>query len=383
MILWRLVCPYFRSSRYAENLIIVFSFASAYFLVNWNSCVSFPQKAFPIVSCIKGIVILSFVVFLLINYFHHNQYQDYADRITECIQHDTFNEDSVVVNSSPQYVYLDAIPQNALPGFLKEKGRERDDLLRMIRQYQNISNHLYLTTNNPLREFDLPSEDAKRIIRLGQFQKNRHQKMIYLFRYDCSERESSLELNGSSDILGNNLIANGDFEEQYPSGIDSYYNMINNSPKKGVIPQGACFPKEWDIFWGIGFNKKTVASVCSCDKDPISGNYSLRVQSNKTIGILYNKSFASKKYQLQFDIMSLKKCSIGIQLNLRDSNRVFRGYREMERVSLSQVGHIYHYNITLTEDMIYPFDHFYLYFFFYDKSDVLIDNVILTDKGSH
>ena len=390
MFLWRLLRRTYTSSRYSENLFVFFAVGSAYFLCYWHLLVEKLPVNKEILLLVKKIqfpvrnfLILVCIALFFFKYFHYNPYRKCEQQIAECIRNEKTVGSSAIISTKAQYPYdVPGIPQFIAPGFLFFD--HKSFLLNIIKQYQLRYDTLYIVSYSPLKEYSLPPETLARISQIGCFRKNRRGINLYVFKYHSPAVETSLEASSVPYTSENqkNLFRNGGFEKQYPHDWKkTYYMRIQNSNKRGMIPEGKSFPLSWDIFWSFYDTKKrnSPAFFYSEDHNAISGKYSLAVKNSKTVSFLYESPFPKGEYLFQCDLRPASRSSFGLQLSLRDEKGVFFGMRELKKITLDVPGQLYHYQVRLSADMIYPFQKFYLYLFSYDQGDLLIDNVTLTN----
>lgn len=391
MFLWRFLRQtYHTSARYFENLFVFFAVGSAYFLCYWHLLVEklpVNKEILLLVrkfqSPVRIFLILVCIVLFSLKYFRYNPYRKCEQKIAECILNEKTVGSGAIISTDEQYPYdVPGIPQFKAPGFLLFD--HKSFLLNIINQYQLAYDTLYIVSYSPLKDYSLPAEKLARILQIGCFRKNRKGKYLYVFKYHSPPLIDSLEASSAPFILETrkNLFRNGGFEKQYPhKGKATYYARIQNSNKKGMIPESRSFPMSWDIFWSFFDTKKknSPAFLYSEDHNAISGQYSLAVKNSKTVSFLYESSFPKGEYLFQCDLRPASKSSFGLQLSLRDEKGVFFGMRELKRITLDVPNQLYHYKVRLRADMVAPFQHFYLYLFSYDKGDFLIDNATLTN----
>lgn len=384
MFLWRLLCQtYNTSARYFENLFVFFSVESAFFLCYWHILFEKMHVKKEMLLFVRNILILVVcMVLFCFKYFHYNPHVKYEQKIAECIRNEKPVGNSAIISTKAQYPYdVPGIPQFTAPDFLFFD--HKSFLLNIIHQYQLGHDTLYIVSDSPLKEYSLPAETLARISQIGCFRKNRRGQYLYVFKYHSPTLKDSLEASSAPYTLENqkNLFRNGGFETQYPhEGESTYYAKIQNSDKKGMIPESRFFPMSWDIFWSYGDTKKknSPAFLYSEELNVISGQYSLAVKNSKTVSFLYESMFPKGDYLFQCDLRTASKSSFGLQLSLRDEKGFFFGMRELKRITLDVPGQLYHYRVRLTADMIFPFQNFYVYLFSYGQGDFLIDNAILT-----
>ena len=381
MFIWRMTRRDYNSTRYSENLFAFFAFCSAFFLCFWDY---FFQKTNSTLIYLKTtrILMISFCcLYLIYAFFHYNPYSNYNLEILACIQKEKPDNRCVVVATTSGYPYrIEGIDFFTAPGFLYTSREEH--LLNIIRQYQFRYQTLYIVSNSSLEKNNLPQDDLRNISMIGAFQKNRKGKMAYVFKYVSPELDRSLVINSApvDSTSPGNLLRNSGFETLYPhKTAGSYYEKIQNSRKKGIIPDNQSFPESWDIYYGIADKDTSSTSIFATDHDAISGRYSMLVKSKKKFSFLYESSFPKGEYLFQCDFRPISKSSFELQLSLRDEKSNYYGDRELEKITMDIPNQLYHYQIRLTKDMVYPFQKFYLYFMFDAPSDILIDNVSLTE----
>ncbi len=317
----------------------------------------------------KSLFVLILFPFLIFNSIKYNSNRKYLKDSEQLLNTKSFN---------PLLVFLDDSPKS----YFRNIKIKYDSLPNSTMNVFNAINHFRFSHESVA----VISKSQSDITIKNLFTKIAHIKRTSkgrfwdLFLYKGTMPTPYLTLSSARvhETDRNNLIVNASFESARNNN-EYFYEALSQSTKKHIIPPSRLFPKNYDVRWTVGNYENSFYSIYLDDSFPIEGNYSLYVNHESLASVLVMQRFNSGNYLFECDLYPLTPSYFGIQISLRNSSNDYFGFREFQKSFLEHPRNLYHFSFKLSDDMMVPFDFFYLSLCFYCKGTILVDNLSLVE----
>lgn len=380
MILWRFGIKII-STRYGAILIYPTIILVAYLFYRVTEVFKkipylcqIPEKYYPWIS--RGLLI-GIIVPCIIKDFRFNYYADFILKSNKVIKADFQHYSNAVIfdfgGESRRMAYYSGLK---VINFDSEGITLQNNIEKQIKIKQFLYDVIYVIVNeNPQDQITINLAGSWELIS-SNFKNNRKKLKFNVYRYTPPTffkkiTEEELLQRKSSEFL----VSNGDFEKFTVIKPDNKYLERFKKNELTFFSQEFKLPNSWNIFGTLGFEKGSNAEIEASNK-AISGDYSLRMASDKNISCFQASPTIASNHQLEFVIKGKPDSQFAIAMHQYNAQDKYTGFKILYELKIFS-NDIYSYQFPIASNDFSPNTTKFRLCFVLHYGEIFIDEVSL------